>query len=147
MLWIDLCETIPFWSLNDDPTYSSSIVFILRNTIRFLPRVPYSRLRKDPLVLLYCLKFSFYTYYWTIVQEILLYFTHDLFSLNAEFLNSRKLYHRRFFQYFNSFRFREFSSALRNIASFIDNQPINFYCFFNSYLPDHECHLILQQTS
>ena len=72
---------------------------------------------------------------------------HDLFSLNAEFMNSRKLYHHRFFQYFNSFRFREFPSALTNIASFIDNQPINFNCFFNSYLPDHECHLTLQQTS
>ena len=73
MLSVDLCETIPFWSLNNDPTYSSSIVFILRNTIRFLPRVPYSRLRRDPLVLLYCLKFSVHTYYWTIVQEILLF--------------------------------------------------------------------------
>ena len=75
LLSVDLCETIPLWSLNDDPTYSSSMVFIPKNTIRFLPRVSYSRLRKDPLVLLYCLKFSGHAYYWTIAQEILLYFT------------------------------------------------------------------------
>ena len=54
--------------------------------------------------------------------------------------------HLGFFQYFNSFRFREFPSALRNIASFKD-KPINFNCFFKSYLPDHESHLILQQTN
>ena len=75
MLWVDLCETIPFWSLKDDCTYSSSIIFILRNIIRFLPRVSYSRLRKDPLVLPYCLKLIVHTYNQTIVQEILLYFT------------------------------------------------------------------------
>ena len=63
MLWVDLCETIPFCSLNDDPTYSSRIAFILSNITRSLPRVSYSRLRKDPLVLLYCLKFSVHTYY------------------------------------------------------------------------------------
>ena len=63
MFWVDLCETIPFCSLNDDPTYSSRIAFILSNITRSLPRVSYSRLRKDPLVLLYCLKFSVHTYY------------------------------------------------------------------------------------
>ena len=55
VLWVDLCEIIPLWFLNDDPTYSSSRVFILGNIIRFLPRVPSSRLRKDPPVLLYIL--------------------------------------------------------------------------------------------
>ena len=141
MLWVDLCETIPFWSLNNDPTYSSSIVFILRNTIRFLPRVPYSRLRKDPLVLLYCLKFSVHT--WTIGQEILLCFISWSFSTECRIYEFSQILPSQIFQYFNSFHFREFPSALRNIASFIDNQPINFYCFFISYLPDHECHLIL----
>ena len=85
MLWVDLCETIPFWPLNDDPKYSSSIDFILRIIIRFLPRVSYSRLRKDPLVLLYCLKFIVHTYYYTIVQEILLYFASGSFLTECRF--------------------------------------------------------------
>ena len=147
MLWVDLCETIPFWFLNDDPTYSSSIVFILRNIIRFLPRMPYSRLRKDPLVLLYCLKFSVIRIIRRLSKKFYSILLYDLFSLNANFMNSCKLYHHRFFQYFNSFRFTEFPSALRNNASFTDNEPINFIWFFKSYLLDHECHLILQQTN
>ena len=110
MLWVDLCETIPFWFLNDDPTYSSSIVFILRNIIRFLPRMPYSRLRKDPLVLLYCLKFSVIRIIRRLSKKFYSILLYDLFSLNANFMNSCKLYHHRFFQYFNSFRFTEFPS-------------------------------------
>ena len=123
MLWVDLCETIPFCSFNDDPTYSSSIVFILRNITRLLPRVSYSRLRKDLLVLLYCLKFSVHTYLRNCLRNFSLFYFMIFFSLYADFMNSRKLHHHRFSQYFNSFRFREFTSALRNIASFIDNQP------------------------
>ena len=40
-------------------------------------------------------------------------------------MNSRKLFHHRYFQYFNSFRVGDFPSALRSIASFIDNKQIN----------------------
>ena len=55
MLWVDLRETFSFWILNIDPTYSTNIDFILRNTIRFLPGVPFSQLRKDPPILIYSL--------------------------------------------------------------------------------------------
>ena len=111
-------------SLNDDPTYSFSTVFILRNITRFLPRVSYSRLRKDLLVLLYCLKFRVIRIIRRLSKKFYSIPLYDLFSLYADFMNSRKLHHYRFSQYFISFRFREFPSALRNIASFIDNQPI-----------------------
>ena len=120
-LWVDLCETIPFCSLNNNPTYSFSIVFTLRNITRFLP---HSRLRKDLLVLLYCLKFRVIRIIRRLSKKFYSIPLYDLFSLYADFMNSRKLHHHRFSQYFNSFRFREFPSALRNIASFIDNQPI-----------------------
>ena len=42
-------------------------------------------------------------------------------------MNSRNFFHHRFFHYFISFRFGEFSSALRSV---IDNKQINFHCFF-----------------
>ena len=53
-------------------------------------------------------------------------------------------FHHRVFDYFKSFRFREFPSALINV---LDNKQINFNCFFKLYLLGHECHLTLQQSN
>ena len=98
ILWVDLCETIPFWSLSDDPICSSSIVFILRIIIRFLPRVPYPGWGR---ILSYCFTVynsSFIRIIRRLSKKFCSILLQDLFWLNADFMNSRKLYHRRFFQ-------------------------------------------------
>ena len=145
MLWVDLCETIPFWPLNDDPKYSSSIDFILRNIIRFLPRVSYSRLRKDPLLLLYCLKFIVYTYYQTFVQEILLYFASGSFFTECRFYEFSQTLPLQIFSIVQFLPFQRIS--FRFEKHYIIHRPINFNCVFKSCLPDHKCHLILRQTN
>ena len=103
--------------------------------------MPYIRLRKDPSV-----SRIFFQFYFTIqtfrqcVLSIdysrnftLIYFRQifrDLLITGCRFICFYELFHHRFFQFLNSFRFEEFPSVLRSIYYLIDNKQINFNCFF-----------------
>ena len=135
--WADWCETIPFWIVDIDPTYSSNIFCFLGNITRILPRVPFPGWGR---ILQYCVKLlldhRYYSRNFRSTFGDLLWILHHW----ALFL----WFHHRFFYYFNSFRFREFPSALINV---IDNKQINFNFFFKLYLLGHEYHLTLQQSN
>ena len=78
-------------------------------------------------------------YYQMIIQETLLWFILDKYlgiflSLAVVFISSHNLFHRRFFQYLNSFRFEEFPSVLWSIAYLNDNKQITFNYFFRILL-------------
>ena len=78
-------------------------------------------------------------YYQMIIQETLLWFILDKYlgiflSLAVVFISSHNLFHHRFFQYLNSFRFEEFPSVLWSIAYLNDNKQITFNYFFRILL-------------
>ena len=58
----------------------------------------------------------------------------DLIITSCCFICFYELFHPKFVQYLNSFRFEEFPSVLRRIDYPIDNKQINFNCFFGILL-------------